>query len=364
MAYQEYTPERPVRRRTADGQTAAPRKRRRRRRKRIRPDLLILVGVVLVLILALVMPKENQNPTTPTEEPVVTTQPTTIPPTTIPPTTIPPETVPPITIPTSPLTFTEDDYGLLYIRSKSETKGLSDKSEIVKALERKLSWDLQDPSVTVLIIHSHISESYTLNENQVPDESYIFRNEEFRTDDERYNMIAIGKCVAEILQDSGINVIHETQTFEVPNYDYAYSTASKYLEETLKKNPGICLILDLHRDAIQNSDGTQWAPTVTVGETTMAKVSILVGYNESKNTAWNKNLSYAAKLGAQLNHNVPDIFRMLVIADHKRQYNQNFGPVSVIVEIGTAGNSLEEAMNTAEIVAKTVAQLAPGANTK
>lgn len=353
MAYREHTPENPVRRRrTGSAETSVSRKRKYRRRHQ-RPDLLILAAVVVVLVAALVMQLISQNNPDLADHNDVSNQlfdnPTTRKPSSV-------------DAPQGPLTFTEEDQDLIYVRSISSDGGSADSEELISALERELNWNLRDPSVTVLIIHSHVSESYTLNGNQVPMETSNFKSDPYRTDDERYNMVAIGARVAKILEENGIHVIHETRTFEIPNSDYAYAEARTYLEDTLENHPEICLILDLHRDAVQNSDGSQWAPTVTVNGKKAAKISMLIGFHETRDSAWNENLSFAAKLGAQLNRNVPETFRQLLIADHKRQYNQNMGPVSMLVEIGTAGNSLEEALNSADLLGQALVDMALGAN--
>lgn len=348
--------------------SAAPRRRRpseqpatnkrRRRRREFQFDLIVLAAVVLVLVVAMNTPPRveptSQMPTSPT---TLHTQP---PVTTIP--TVP--TVPPTTAPPMPLEFTAADESLVYVRTISWTDGDADTEDVIEALEAKLDWDLRDPNACVFIYHSHISESYTLTDDQEPNESSGFWSDPYRTDDDRYNLVAVGQRVTQILRDNGIRVIHDTTSFEKPNSDYAYDNARDYLRDVLDEHPEICLILDIHRDAVPdpNDAEKQWAPVVTVEGKRSAMISMLIGYNDNYDRIWDQNLAFAVKLGAQMNKNVPDAFRQLLINNMDTRYNQDMGPVSMLVEVGTAGNSLEEALNGADLLAQALVDMALGAN--
>ena len=355
MAYQDtyrQRPDAPARRRRPSNTDDPPRRRKRRRKREpIRFDLIFLGAVLLVMLLVLFMPRQqidNPDPVVQTTtEPVQTTTEPTEPSTTEPPTTV----YTPV-----PLTFTAEDADLVYARSSALTDG---KADVESALLQELDWDLTDPGFTVLIIHSHISESYTKNDG----ESYEYKGgDPYRTEDERYNMIAIGERVAQVLREHGINVIHDTTSFENPNSDYAYQNAKAHLTELLEDNPSIGLILDLHRDAVQNEDGSQWAPTVTVDGEKCARVSMVIGYPDAYNSAWKQNLSFAVKLGAQMNRNNERIFRQLFVTTTTYNYNQYLGPVSMLIEVGTAGNTLDEALKAAEQLGYAIVDLAVGAN--
>lgn len=349
---------------------AAPRRRhpseqrtayRRKRRREFRFDLIVLAAVILVLVVAMNTPPQAEPASQISESPTTLH---TQPPETVAPTGPPVPTVPPATEPPVPLEFTAADESLVYVRTISWTGGDADAEAVIEALEAKLEWDLRDPNACVLIYHTHLSESYTLAEDQQPNESYAFWDDPYRTDDERYNLTAIGQRVAQVLRDNGIRVIHDTTSFEIPNSDHAYDNARAHLEEVLAEHPEICLILDIHRDAVPdpNDEEKQWAPVVTPNGEPSAMISMLIGYNDSYDEIWDQNLSFAVKLGAQLNRNVPDTFRQLLINNSSTRYNEDMGPVSMLIEVGTAGNSLEEALNGAELLAQAFVDMALGAN--
>lgn len=351
MAYQDTAP---VRRRRPSDAPAPTRRRRRRRRRRnpVRFDLIFLAAIVLVVLLVLLIPRQQVD--TPdltneiTTEPVTETTEPTEPPTTEPPTTA---------YVREPLIFTAADAELIYTRTSVFSEG---KAEIEKGLLEVLDWDLTDPSFTVLIIHSHVSESYTKTDG----EEYTYKGgDPYRTDDAQYNMVAVGEVLARILEENGIHVIHDTTSFEKPNSDYAYGNAREYLQDLLAENPQIGLILDLHRDAVTNEDGSQWAPTITVDGKVCAKISMAMGFPDEYSSQWYENLSFAVKLGAQMNRGKDKtLFRQLFVTTTSYNFNQYLGPVSMLIEVGTAGNTLEEALNAAEQLAYAIVDLSVGAN--
>ena len=108
-------------------------------------------------------------------------------------------------------------------------------------LNKPLSWNLRGETPTVLIYHTHATESYRkfLQDYQetVP----------FRTLDPHYNVVSIGARVAEILEEAGIPVIHDQQIHDYPSYNSAYYSSRQTAQAILKENPGILLALDIHR---------------------------------------------------------------------------------------------------------------------
>ncbi len=323
--------------------------RRRRQHQSFRFDYIFLGAVALVVLLVILFPRQ-QIPASPTVPNVPTTEPQVTDPTE-------PDPLPTVVFDPKPLDFTAADADLVYSRTVCEGQ-----ADVVSALQRTLDWDLTDPNFTVLIIHSHLSESYTLDSTQVPEETGAFRTDPYRTNDDRYNMVAIGEKLAQILRSFGIRVIHDTTSFEEPNSDYAYENARTYLENLLASDPSIGLVLDLHRDAVENSDGSQWAPTVTVDGLPVAQFSMVIGYGGQYDALWDQNLTFASMLAARMNQKAGGSFRQLLVNSNSYCYNQDLGPVTMLIEVGTAGNSLDEALNAAEFLGHALGDLALGAN--
>ena len=110
------------------------------------------------------------------------------------------------------------------------------------------SLDFQQDGPTVLIVHTHSSEAYTMEAGFEYPES-----DELRTQDSRYSVIRIGDEIAQILQDAGIDVLHDTEPNDYPNYNGAYERMRQTIEGYLAAYPTIQMVLDLHRDAAENA---------------------------------------------------------------------------------------------------------------
>lgn len=222
-------------------------------------------------------------------------------------------------------------------------------------LEEPLSWDLKGESPTVLILHSHGTESYEKKGNYQETSPY-------RTLDTGYNMISIGDRVAEVLEAGGITVIHDRQLHDYPSYNDAYSNARRAIEGCLGENPGICLVLDLHRDAAEDAQGRQKSTAVVIDGVSTANLMLVMGSDKGSLSYpnWEKNLSLAVKLQAQLEQTHPGLCRPIKLGTSR--YNQDLSTGALLVEVGTAGNTHEEAMNAAKLLAEGILALAKGAN--
>lgn len=220
-------------------------------------------------------------------------------------------------------------------------------------IQKPLSWNLVQSEPTVLILHTHGSESYTKTEDYKETSTY-------RTLDNRYNMVSIGDTLEKILTAGGISVIHDTTLHDYPSYNSSYANARDAIQAYLKKYPSIKLVLDLHRDAIANSSGQQVHWTVQANGQTSAKLMLVVGTdaNGSKHPQWPENMSLAVKLHAQLEKNTPGICRP--ISFRSQRFNQDLSTGAMLIEVGTAGNTREEALVAVELLGQAILELSRG----
>ena len=209
---------------------------------------------------------------------------------------------------------------------------------------------LQDGAPRVLILHSHTTESFEQTADRYEESS------PYRTLDPGHNMLALGELVAEILESAGIGVIHDTTLHDYPSYNGSYSHAAASTKAYLEQYPTIELILDLHRDAADTPTG-QMATSCTVGGEKAAQLMFVLGTDKRLNHPdWEQNLSLALKLQVLLERENPGICRDLTLS--KNRYNQHLGAYALLIEIGAAGNTLEEAKIAARELAEAIAQLA------
>ena len=197
----------------------------------------------------------------------------------------------------------------------------------------------------VLIIHTHGSESYTMPPGQEYDVS-----DTFRTLDTNCNMIRIGDEMAQVLTDAGIGVVHDRSLYDYPSYSGAYNRSLASIESYLQKYPSISFVLDVHRDAVQDANGNQFK--LLCGEDAgAAQLEFVIGSNGGglSHDLWRENLKLACAVQETLYKDHPTLMRPVTVRNSR--YNQHMTTGSLLVEVGTAGNSLEEAINAARLFA-------------
>ena len=220
--------------------------------------------------------------------------------------------------------------------------------DIGALLSKPLNWDLYGQEPTVLILHTHGTESYTKK-----GESYR-ESSRWRTLDEAYNMLSIGDRVVQLLKERGITAIQDRQLHDYPSYNGSYTHARGSIRSLLEEYPGIRLILDLHRDANEGIGG-QLRTVADVNGVPTAQLMIVLGTGHD---AYEENLSIALKLHARLETQAPGITRPLQL--RAQRFNQDLLPGALLVEVGAAGNSHPEAMEAARQLADAVAALGKG----
>lgn len=217
-----------------------------------------------------------------------------------------------------------------------------------------LDWHLAGEAPTVLIYHTHTTESYAKNGEMYTETAA------YRTLDEHYNMLSIGDRVAELLEAEGIRVIHDRELHDYPSYTGAYSHARKSLQAFLLDNPSIQLILDLHRDAAE-AGGKQLRTHAAVRGQDSSQLMLVLGTGNANlpNAHWEDNAALALKLQTVLEQQCPGITRPLSL--RPQRFNQDLGPKAILVEVGAAGDTHEAALLAAQELAEAIAILKNGA---
>ena len=220
--------------------------------------------------------------------------------------------------------------------------------DITDLLQKPLSWELTGEGPTVLILHTHATEGYKDTEG-------------YRSEDTLCNMVSVGQRLAELLEEAGVGVIHDTMLHDQPSYSGAYEHARSAVQEYLARYPTIRLVLDLHRDAIADGNGTQLAYTLQTPKGNAARMMLVMGSGSGglSYPNWQENLSLAVKLQAQLEKTTPGICRPIGL--RASRYNQDLSPGALLIEMGAAGNTRQEALLSAEFLADAIIDLAYGA---
>lgn len=226
-------------------------------------------------------------------------------------------------------------------------------ADLSALLQKPLSWDLKKEEPTVLIVHTHGTESYT------PNGQYT-ESSQYRTLDTGYNVVAVGAELAKVLESGGIKVVHDTTMHDHPSYTGSYNHARKSIQAYMEQYPSVVMVLDIHRDSVENSDGQQVRYTVETDAGTSAKLMMVVGTdaNGLKHPNWPDNMALAVKLHAQLEKTVPGICRP--ISFRSQRFNQDLSAGAMLIEVGSAGNTHEEALLAAKILGQAILDISQG----
>lgn len=202
----------------------------------------------------------------------------------------------------------------------------------------------------VLIIHTHTTEGFLDEESDTCPSDYAGRE----TNQDK-NIVAVGAVIADALNEAGINTIHITEVYDDPDFNGAYDRSAEAIKKMLKKYSSIEMVIDVHRDSITKSDGTRVKPTAEIDGKKAAQVMILAGCNEDgalEFLNWEYNLRFDVRLQQSMNELYPDLARPIYFV--ARRYNMHLTKNSMLVEIGTEVNTLDEALYSARLFANSL----------
>ena len=248
-------------------------------------------------------------------------------------------------IPTDPSGYTV--CGRTYI-SNSTDYPLS-----VSDLQQPFAAHLSEDGPQILILHTHGSEAYTPAGSET-----IVWSGDHRTTDTRCNVVRVGDEMAEVFGQAGISVLHDRTLYDYPSYAGAYDRSLVAIQNYLKQYPSIRFILDVHRDAIEDGQGNQYKVVSAIdGEGTAAQLSIVVGSDGSGLTHpnWIENLRLAVAIQENILAKYPTLMRPVLLRNSR--YNQHATAGSLLVEVGSAGNSPEEAVLAGRLFAERMAEV-------
>ena len=202
----------------------------------------------------------------------------------------------------------------------------------------------------VLIMHTHTTESFEPYVREFFDPSF-----NYRTTEESYNTVAVGEKITEELKAAGIGVIHDTTIHDYPSYNGSYERSAETVKKILAENPSIKVVLDIHRDAIGTNESIM-QPTVEIEGKESAQVMIISGCDDGTMDMpdYMKNFRFASLLQQQMSSDYEGLTRPILF-DY-RKYNQDLTTGSLLIEVGTHGNTIEQVKYAGELVGKSLAK--------
>ncbi len=205
----------------------------------------------------------------------------------------------------------------------------------------------------VLIFHTHTSESYMSKDNGFFYESFYPRSL-----NSSKNVVKVGDAITEKLKEHGINTIHDTTYHDNPSYNGSYSRAEKTIRANLEKYPTLQVVIDIHRDSLGSKETGKTKPTFKYKDKKAAQLMIISGCDPDNSNGfpnWKKNLKLALNVQKYCESMFPGITRPLNFS--KVKYNEHLTPGSLLIEIGSDGNTLEEAIYTGSMLGEALSKL-------
>lgn len=233
----------------------------------------------------------------------------------------------------------------------SNTNMTDEELDLKNLLDKDLSiadlkvWDgSDDKKCKILIYHTHGSESFADSRPGVLEDT----------------VIGVGSYLSEILeQQYGIPVYHDTTVYDMINgvndRSGAYENAYQNVTKILKDNPSIEVVIDLHRDGV---DEDVRLVTDVNGKKT-AKIMFLNGVSRSntngeidylKNPNRLENLAFSFQMCLKGRELYGDYIRKIYVKSLR--FNMHLMPRTTLIEAGAQNNTLEEEKNAMEPLAE------------
>ena len=237
---------------------------------------------------------------------------------------------------------------------RNETALTLDVGALSNAFVGEAAVDLHAP--LVLILHTHSTEGY-LGEGQT---AVSVGSTVGRSSDREQNVLAVGQVLKDTLIACGIPTLHceiaHDRVDGSDTYVGAYDRANETVQRYLALYPSIRYVIDLHRDAVFDGNGDVVRPIAVVDGEAVAQVLMVVGSGDGVDHEG--NLALALALQSELNHGDAGICRQILL--RPSSYRQDYAPYALLLEIGSVGNSLDEAKRAALLVANALAELIRG----
>lgn len=215
---------------------------------------------------------------------------------------------------------------------------LASRSGAVHSLEPAPVSDVSDSlpgESVVLLYNTHTGETYSMTDRVE------------RLDGRQGGIVTVAAVLQAALEERhGIKTARSDRIHDA-NYDTAYLESGKTAREMLELSPEARLVLDIHRDAAK----TREQSIVKVRGEEVAPLLIVVG----SGTRNSPNYAFAIMLSTKINELYPGL--SLGVRLHNSSYNQQLHPRSLLIEVGTSQNALEEAVRAAEMLADVIARV-------
>lgn len=219
----------------------------------------------------------------------------------------------------------------------------SDQLNADDLLGRSMKIDTGTDGPKVLIYHTHSQEEFA---DSTPGDTST-------------SIVGVGEYLTQLLNEKGIETIHDTGVYDIIDgkldRSNAYEYAGEAVEKILAENPTVEVLIDLHRDGV--AEGTHLVTEIN-GKPT-AKIMFFNGLSRSRtngnidylpNPYIQDNLAFSLQMQIDAENKYPGFVRHIYLRAYR--YNLHLMPKSLLVEAGAQTNTLEEMMNAMEVLSE------------
>ena len=215
-------------------------------------------------------------------------------------------------------------------------------------LSRSMKIDNTTGGPKVIIFHTHSQEEFV---DSTPG-------------DPATSIVGMGDYLTELLNEKGIETIHDTGVYDIINGQLdrsnAYENAEASVRPLIEANPTLEVAIDLHRDGV--AEGTHLVPEIN-GKPT-AKIMYFNGLSRTRtngdidylyNPYIQDNLAFSLQMQLASESLYPGFVRHIYLRAYR--YNLHLLPKSLLVEAGAQTNTVAEMRNAMEVLADTLAHV-------
>lgn len=206
-----------------------------------------------------------------------------------------------------------------------------------------------DAAPQILIYHTHSRETFADSVQGDPEQS----------------IVGVGAFLAQLLEEEyGYGVLHHVAEYDTVR-DEAYAKSLPAIEQLLRDNPSIQVVIDLHRDS--GNPGREM--TVDIDGRKTARFMFFNGISRSRRTGdiaylanpnLKENLAFSFQMQAAAGEYYPGLTRKIYIKQYR--YNMHLRGKTLLIELGDENNTLEEAKNACYPIAHLLDLVLSGQN--
>lgn len=213
-----------------------------------------------------------------------------------------------------------------------------------KLLKKDMTLDTKSDGPKILIYHTHSQEAF----------------KDSKKGDMSETIMGMGAYLAKILNEEyGIETLHHEGIYDLINGSLdrskAYQLALPEIEEILKDNPSIEVVIDLHRDGVRESthlvteiDGKKTAQIMFFNGLSRTRANGEIAYLH--NPYIEDNLAFSLQMQLASMEMYPGFTRRIYLKSYR--YNMHLLPKTLLVEAGAQTNTVAEMKRSMKALAE------------